>query len=155
MSVRICPTREVSMHIAGRQDLGRLAAHAAVELESYCRKTNIGFRAVEQLAARIGSLVPASTDPSDPSSRRSLFDPVTEIAMHRAVTAAALARDLRTVGDLNKQAHDVAGTLRRLASVTKDEDVQQMKAFCLAFSTALSTLQASTTARSTQHPYRK
>ncbi len=139
-------------------DLPSVACDAAIELDELSRGRSNDVTRLEQLAGIISSRV---SDVPDPTSLTAQFDPHAVVVLHGALTSVAHPAPLDRLEEVVKS---VAGLNRRLASVVDavragkdiaDEELANLRLFCLALSRVAASYEASLEEIGPDHPDRR
>lgn len=135
-----------------RRNLQRLAEYASIELDNASRDNQIGFAALKQFAE---SLRVQKQERQRISSRKCLFDPVTEVAMFRAIRQSDLPNAPQTSRELFNFADTITSQLEGIISGQNTESLVTYKAFLLDLARQLSALrQPFVESSKARHPYR-
>ncbi len=132
-----------------RVDLQELAGYAAIELESAFHDKKIGYKAVKEFTKSINDQT-QSVGTSAP--RRSLFDPVTEVAMFRAVRDSEVTDKPEATSDFFNIAAKIAKSLDRIVAGEEKQAIRKHKEFFLGFARHLSALEQPLADARPSHP---
>jgi hypothetical protein len=134
-----------------RTDLRKIAGYAAIELESAMRDSSIGYKAVNRFVAGVQNQA-QNQGPSDHD--KSLFDPVTEFAMFRAIEHSAVTERPDAGSDWNEIAANIAAGLQDIMVRGEKAAIRQYKEFFLGLARSLSALERPLAEVGPQHPFR-
>lgn len=134
-----------------RPDLQKLAGYAAIELESASGSSPVRYTAVSRFLESIDQAQNRGTS----AASRSLFDPVTEVAMYRAIRDSEVKPTPQKTDDFLRAAGEMARELREIVDGKADNLVGLYKAFFLRLARHLAALEQPLAEIRPEHPYRR
>ncbi|HUY32086.1 MAG TPA: hypothetical protein VMV69_04840 [Pirellulales bacterium] len=139
-------------------DLPAVACHAAVELDNLVLDRPGGFVSVARLISLISESIPQEHDPASPNWLR---DPTAVVVVNRALGDATPPKSISTVDELVKEAGSLVQRFSELVrNPTKfrqsnTNELNEMRAFCLALSRRASATKRSPHDRIPEHRFRR
>jgi len=145
-------------------DLPSLACRAAIALDKLMQREQTDLDVVKRLVKMLGNYVKYSESgapvPANGTGPSPLVTPKTLVIMKQAMYDSALAQNLTRVTQVREQVFEVASRLGKLVqeppvSDNDNEELKQLRSFCLALSRQASAHKPMPFDQSVKHPYRR
>lgn len=139
-------------------DLSSVACRAAIELDDLLIGRSEGVEAVRHLGSIISRSIPPEKDSTSPNW---LLDPSAFVIVNRAIHNAQSEKALGTVEGLVREAGEIVQRFEQLArnptqfKDSRNAEVAEMRAFCLALSRSASASKKSPIEWTPKHPFRR